>query len=174
MPLEPGWEISKDLMNEYKYFREKFFDPLEAPILATRMKKTAKDMLGFNTYGDGVAFVTDKKFYFRRQSSAALGILSAVSMTPIDNPDFEDRIPLQQIVRIGYLGSGKYQISWMKVDKNGNPKLDKKGNYQTKEAKFDILKNKGEESFKCYERMEQFGYFLQAAIEKLKENEGSR
>jgi hypothetical protein len=174
MPLEPGWEVSKDRVKDYDYFRVRYFEPLESPILTTPMKKAAKT-LGMKQYGDGFAVLTDKKFYFRRRHSAGMAALEIINMLRLDNlatfdnPEWEDRIPLQQIVDIAYKGNGKYILRWMQVDKQGTPKVDKKGNYKTNEAEFQVLKNKGEEKSKHLERREQFGPFLQGAIKKLKE-----
>jgi len=168
MPIEPGWEVSKDWVKDYDYFRVRYFEPLESPILTTPMKKAAKTM-GMKQYGDGFAVLTDKKFYFRRRASVGRAALEIINMTLFDNPEWEDRIPLQQIVNIAYRGSGKYILRWMQVDKQGTPKVDKNGNYKTNEAEFQVLQNKGEEKSKCLERREQFGSFLQGTIKKLKE-----
>ena len=167
MPIEPGWEISKDRMKDYNYFRARHFDPLESPILTTTMKKVARVGIA-KQYGEGFAVLTDKKFYFRKEASPGKAALEVIYITPIDNPEWEDKIPLQQIVGIAYLGSGKYFLRWMKVDKQGTPKVDKHGNYKTNEAEFHVVRNKGEVKFKCLERREQFGYFLQEAINSLK------
>jgi len=81
IPIEPGWEVSKDRVKDYDYFRVKHLEPLESPILTTPMKKTAKKM-GMKRYGDGFAVLTDKKFYFRNKASVATTVLEITTLTP--------------------------------------------------------------------------------------------
>jgi hypothetical protein len=159
MPIEPGWEISKDRIKDYNFFRARRFEPFESPILTTKMKRSKS--------GEGFAVLTDKKLYYRKKSSAAVEALSIFGSASTN--DWEDKIPLQHIVRIEYQERGKYLLHWLKVDKHGNPKVDKRGNYKTYKAAFRVVQNKDEEEFKYLERREQFGYFLQKAIDQLKE-----
>jgi hypothetical protein len=99
----------------------------------------------------GFAVLTEKKLYFR---------------TTRGYPH-EDRIPLHQISNIENEGTGRYLINWVKLDKHGNPRADKLGNYKEHRARFQLLKNKLEAQFNYFERREQFGYFLRKAIKNL-------
>ena len=110
--------------------------------------------------------LTDQNFYFRWKEPAALEALSIFSTASVS--DVEDKIPLYLISGIENQMRGIYVISWLKVDKHGNPKVNKRGEYKTYHFKYRLLKNKGEDKFKFLERREQFGYFLLKAIKNLK------
>jgi hypothetical protein len=160
MSIIPGWCVTKDRMKDFLHFRARRFGPFETPILTTVMKRSKS--------GKGFAVLTNKHFFYRRRASAALDALSTFSTATADT-GWEDFIPLEHIVNMDYQGKGLYLLKWLKVNRHGEPKRNRHGDYKTQHAKFRVLKNKGEEQFKYLERREQFGYFLQKAIDEYKE-----
>lgn len=181
LPIEPGWEVSKDREPLYNKIKLNLQDE-EDLILTTKMKRSR--------WGQGFTVLTNKNLWWVKYTSKFESFINVTydltHVGGISSGQRRDKLhrldrfvpgtnrkmfSLYNIVGFENKGKGKYVIYWLKFDRKGNPKIDKKGNYKTKKVVYRVLKSKNEEEFKYVERREQFGHFLRKAIDNLPNRE---
>ena len=148
-----GWEVSPDRLDMFQKMESS--DPLGETILTTKCKLDKEN---------GFLVVSENGFAWRIKMGfgqyAAKGAIRAAASSGKSKwvrwCDVADFVPKKAGV----------VLVFVKIRKNGELKVDKKGNAKTKKWKFIVNKNKGEEKDHFKQRRDAFGDILKKLLEQ--------